>query len=79
MNIAIKKIELIEWLVSIEDQTLLEEVEILKKKAIAEAYEGRMKPMASPQYKSLLDQAEEEYKTGRVTLQENLEKESENW
>lgn len=59
MNIAIKKIELIEWLVSIEDQTLQEMVEILKKKAIAEAYESRMKPMASQQYKSLLDQVEE--------------------
>lgn len=70
---------MIEWLVGIEDQTLLEEVEILKKKAITEAYESRMKPMASQQYKSLLDSAEEEYKTGRVTLQEDLEKESENW
>ena len=79
MNIAAKKVELIEWLAKIQDKSLLEKVEILKKKAIAESYESKMKPMTSRQYKSLLDQAEEDYKNGRVTSQENLEKESENW
>ena len=79
MNIAAKKVELIEWLAKIQDKSLLEKVEILKKKAIAESYESKMKPMTSRQYKSLLDQAEKDYKNGMVTSQENLEKESENW
>ena len=79
MNLAVKKVELIEWLARIEDKALLEQVDILKKKAMAEAYEARMKPMTSHQYKSLLDKAEEDYKNGSVTSQEDLEKESENW
>ena len=79
MNIAVKKVELIEWLTRIQDKSLLEEVEILKKRAITESYKSKMKPMTSKQYKSLLDQAEEDYKNGRITSQEGIEKESENW
>ncbi len=79
MNIAVKKIELIEWLARIQDKSLLEEVEILKKKAIAASYESNLKPMTSQQYKSLLDQSEEDYKNGKITSQEGIEKESENW
>jgi len=79
MNIAVKKVELIEWLAGIQDKSLLDELETLKKKTIAESYESRMKPMSAQHYKSLLDQSEEDYKNGRVTSQEDLEKESENW
>ncbi|MEQ8645956.1 MAG: hypothetical protein RIC06_02140 [Cyclobacteriaceae bacterium] len=79
MNIAVKKVELIEWLTRIEDKSLLDQVDTIKKKAIAESYEAKQKPMSSSRYKSLLDQAEEEYKNGKVTSQEDLEKESENW
>lgn len=79
MNIAVKKVELIEWLAGIQDKSLLDELENLKKKAVAESYESRMKPMTSQHYKSILDQSEEDYKNGRVTSQEDLEKESEKW
>lgn len=79
MDLAVKKVELIEWLARIEDKSLLEQVDILKKKSIAEAYEARMKSMTPNQYKAILDQAEDDYKHGRVTSQEDLEKESKNW
>jgi hypothetical protein len=79
MNIAVKKIELIEWLAKIEDQSLLEQIDVLKRKAIAEAYESGMTPMSSEKFKSLLDEAESDYSNGRVTLIEDLEKESRNW
>lgn len=79
MNIAVKKVELIEWLVGVEDTSLLEQVDSLKKKAIAAAYESKMKPMTSEEYKSMLDQAEDDLKNRRVTSQEDLEKESLNW
>ena len=46
MNIAVKKIELIEWLARIQDKSLLRKLEALKKKAIVESYEARMKPKA---------------------------------
>ena len=38
-----------------------------------------MKPMTSIEYKSMLDEAEADLKNGRVTSQEDLEKESSNW
>lgn len=79
MDLAAKKVELIEWLTRIEDRSLLEKIEDLKKKNFAESYESRMKPMTSEQYKSLLDQSEEDYKNGRVTTQEDIKKESDNW
>ncbi len=79
MNMALKKVELIEWLTRIEDKSLLEKVDTLKKKAMAESYEAKLKPMSSSQYKSFLDQAEEEYEKRKVTTQEDLERESENW
>jgi hypothetical protein len=79
MNIAVKKVELIEWLVGVQDTSLLEQLDSLKKKSIAAAYESKMKPLSSEEYKSMLDQAEEDFKNGRVTSQEDLEKESLNW
>lgn len=79
MNIALKKIELIEWLAKIEDQSLLEQIDVLKRRAIAEAYESGMNPMSSEKFKSLLDEAEADDSNGRVTLIEDLEKESTNW
>ena len=79
MDLAAKKVELIEWLARIEDRSLLEKIEDLKKKTFTESYESQMKPMTSKQYKSLLDQSEEDYKSGRVTSQGDLEKESDDW
>ncbi|MDZ7608652.1 MAG: hypothetical protein U5K79_24395 [Cyclobacteriaceae bacterium] len=79
MNIAVKKVELIEWLAGLQDKSILNELESLKKKAVAESYESRMKPMSSQQFRSIGDRSEQDYKNGRITSQENLEKESENW
>lgn len=79
MDIAVKKVELIEWLARLQDKSLLEKVDSLKKKAVTEAYEAKLKPMSSAEYKSMLDQAEDDLKNGRVTSQEDLEKESSNW
>ena len=79
MDIAVKKVELIEWLARLQDKSLLEKVDSLKKKAVTEAYEAKMKPMSSAEYKSMLDQAEDDLKNGRVTSQEDLERESSNW
>ena len=79
MDISAKKLELIEWLTRVQDKSLLRDVEVLKKRAIAESYESNLKPMTAQQYKSLLDQAEDDYKNRRITSQEDIEKESKNW
>jgi len=79
MNIAVKKVELIEWLAKLEDKTLLEQVDNLKKKAIKETYQAKMKPMTSTEYSTMLDQAEKDLENGKFTSSEDLEKESSHW
>lgn len=79
MNIAVKKVELIEWLAKLEDKTLLEQVDNLKKKAIKETYLAKMKPMTSTKYSAMLDRAEKDLENGKFTSSEDLEKESSHW
>lgn len=79
MNIEAKKVELIEWITKIQDKSLLEQVESLKKQSLIASYESKLKPMTSQQYHSLLDHAQDDYKKGRITTQEDFEKESERW
>ena len=75
MDIAVKKIELIEWLTKVQDKSVIKKVESLKN----QSYEARLKPMSSKVYKAMLEKSEEDYKQGRVTSQKDLEKESQNW
>ena len=79
MNLAVKKVELIEWLTQIQDSTVIKKVEGLKKQSIKKSYEASLKPMTQKAYKAMLDRSEEDYKNGRVISQKSLEKESENW
>lgn len=78
-NLALKKVELIEWLTKIEDQALLEQIEAVRLKAISEKQESKLKTMTSTEYHAMLAQAEEDFKNGRVTSQEDFEKEAPNW
>ncbi len=79
MSIAVKKIELIEWLAQIKDSAVIKKVEVFKKQSIKESYEASLMPMSQKAYKAMLDQSNENYKHGRVISQKSLEKESENW
>lgn len=79
MDLAVKKVEIIEWLVQLTDEEVIGKVEKLKKNSIKESYESKLKPMKAKEYKKLLAQAEEDFKNGNVTRQEEVEKESENW
>ena len=79
MDIAVKKIELIEWLTKVEDKTMIKKVENLKNQSIKSLYETKLKQMSSKAYKAMLEKSEEDYKLGRVISQKALEKESGNW
>ena len=79
MSIAVKKIELIQWLAQIKDSAVIKKVEGVKKQSIKESYEASLRPMSHKAYKVMLDQSNEDYKHGRVISQKSLEKESENW
>jgi hypothetical protein len=79
MDIAVKKIELIEWLAKIQDKSMIKKVESLKNQSIKSSYEAKLKPMSANAYKAMLEMSEEDYKQGRTISQKTLEKESENW
>ena len=79
MDLAVKKIELIEWLAKVKDKTVIKKVESLKNQAIKESYESKLKLMSSKAYKAVLEKSEEDFKEGNVISQKALEKESENW
>jgi hypothetical protein len=49
MDIAVKKVELIEWLARLQDEKLIQRIETLKKSSIKELYEKRM-PKTAERY-----------------------------
>jgi len=72
MNIALKKIELIEWLARIQDEKTIREIEALKKGAAKMAYESRM-PKTISDLQAKIDRSEEDIKAGRVYNQDEVE------
>jgi hypothetical protein len=72
MDIALKKVELIEWLVRIQDESLLQSVEALRKKAVADAYQ-RNTPRTLEELQESLDRSQLDILAGRVYTQDQVE------
>lgn len=72
MDIAVKKVELIEWLARLQDEKLIQRIETLKKSSIKELYEQRM-PKTKEELQAKLDQSEKDVKEGKVHSQEDVE------
>jgi hypothetical protein len=72
MNIAVKKVELIEWLARLQDEKLIHRIEILKKGSVKEAYELRT-PKTMEELQSKLDQSEKDISSGKVHTQQEVE------
>lgn len=71
MNIALKKIELIEWLARVQDEKLIQRIEALRKGSVSEAYESRI-PKSMEDLQEKLNRSEEDIKAGRVHTQEEV-------
>ena len=72
MDIAIRKVELIEWLARLQDENVIQRVETLKKGEVKELYEqGTPSTMAEMQAK--LDRSEKDIQSGKVHSQEEVE------
>lgn len=72
MDIAAKKIELIEWLVRLRDEELIQRIEILKKGSLQESCDQRT-PKTMEELQSKLDQSEKDIRSGRVHSQQEVE------
>lgn len=79
MDISDKKVEIIEWVATLSDRSLLKKLEQLKKEAVKEAYEAKLKPMTKAQIKARAEESNKAIKVGRTTSIQDLQKESENW
>lgn len=81
MDIAAKKIELLDWLLHINDESKLKKIMALKtildKDAVAHTVNGY--PVDKEEYISMVKEADERITSGNYTTIEDLEKEIESW
>lgn len=72
MDIAIKKIELIEWVARLQDESLIQKIEALRKGSAKYTYEQRV-PTTAQDVQAKLDRAEQDLDAGRVYPHEEVE------
>lgn len=81
MDIDAKKIELLDWLLHINDESKLKKIMALKivldKEPIGHTISGY--PVDIQEYINLVKEADERITSGNYTTLEDLEKEIENW
>lgn len=81
MDIAAKKIELMDWLLHINEETKLKKIMALKivldKEAVVDTISGY--PVDKEEYINMVKEADERITSGNYTTIEDLEKEIENW
>jgi len=79
MNAQRQKLELIEWLVRVQDIDILGKVFNLKKQAEIKTQSAKIKPMSIEQFNKMIDLAEADAKAGKATDMDVLETEMKNW
>lgn len=81
MDIQAIKLELIQYLLNTEKESLLQKIKelVLKEENKAIGYTSEKEPLTVELLNAKLERAEEDYKTGRTTTDEDLAKEIETW
>ncbi len=72
MDIAVKKIELIEWLAGLQDESLIQKIEVLRKGSIEDIY-GQRIPKTMQDLQVKLDRSEKDTKTGKIHSRQEVE------
>jgi hypothetical protein len=75
MNIQAKKLNLIEWLISLQDETVINKMYHFREKLV----HNPAKRITIDELIAELELSEKARKAGKVTTLEELEKESANW
>lgn len=78
MDFSLRKLTLIEWLDSLQDERLIAKIEQLKNKTQVSTSLSFV-PMTKEELIQRAKRAEEDIKAGRLISDEDLEKEAENW
>ncbi len=81
MDITARKMELMDWLLHIDDESKLRKIfalkSILDKEVVAHTISGY--PVDKKEYINMVKEADERISSGKFTTIEDLEKEIENW
>ena len=81
MDVAVKKLELIDWLMHLKDESKLEKLLTFKEEMEdgIVAYNAVGEPMDIHQYKTKLDRGVKDREEGRYMTGDDLAKEIKNW
>ncbi|MDP2112712.1 MAG: hypothetical protein Q8K69_01495 [Bacteroidota bacterium] len=75
MNIQVRKLNAIEYIIALKDEKVLSKIE----SAIVESQKREIKPFTQKQLIERAKLANKDYLAGRYKTQDQLETESENW
>ena len=75
MNIQVRKLNAIEYIIALKDEKILSKIE----SAIVESQKREIKPFTQKQLIERAKLANKDYLAGRYKTQDQLETESENW
>ncbi len=78
-EIQAEKLDLIGWIYSIQDISIIEKIKDIQKNIVIEKYETSLKPMSQIDLTNRAKEANIAIKNKDVISQENLIKESQNW
>lgn len=81
MDVAVKKLELIDWLMHLKDESKLERLLTFKEEMEdgIVAYNAVGEPMDINQYKAKIDRGMKDYEEGRFMSGDDLANEIKNW
>ena len=81
MDIQTTKLELIQYLLNTKKESMLLKIRelILQEKEEIIGYSGNGEPLTIEMLNAKLERAEKDYQAGRLTTDEDLEREIENW
>ena len=81
MDVAVKKLELIDWLMHLKDESKLERLLTFKEEMEdgIVAYNAVGEPMDINQYKTKIDRGMKDYEEGRYMSGDDLANEIKNW
>jgi adenylate kinase family enzyme len=72
MDMAVKKIELIDWLIRVKDEKMIQRIEELRKDSTKDAYEDRM-PKTMEELDIKLERSRQDIDAGRIHSQKEVE------
>ena len=74
MELLRKKLSLIEWLAALNDESIINKVEEIRKSTFIKKYEDSLKPLTEDQLRKRIQASEDDIKYGRTSTLEDIEK-----